>query len=1135
MTESTVVQRVERNRRALAILYNISIACRGQVAFQPIFAAIAAELRALFAYDACYIAVCDIARPGFLRAALLIDEDLTIYEEDTAYGSLTSTLIATREPLLFTDLAMDRGALEGPALMFGDTQKVSRAWMGVPLLLGEDTVGVISLQSYRPGLYAASDIDLLQQAGNLAAVILENATLGQSQRELSAALSARVAARTRELNALGDLAAEMVRGQQIGDLLERALDQIVDLFAVDAAIIRLIEPSGDMLRLAAQRGMPEAYMRKHLRIPMADTVLGKVIAENRVLATGSEYAAGLRERGLPFQAGLSVPMRIGTQILGGMSLMCRTPRTFGNEEADVALVLANQVAIAIENARLFADRDRKVAELTALGVIAQAASNALDLSTLLRQVHSALSELLPLDAFSMVVYDPERKIITDGISIDEGEEYGYWHRQPPPPDSLTAWVITNRRPLHFDDLAHEVEAYPELARRYIIGSGRHAVSWLGVPLLNRDGAPIGVINVQSYRPAMFSARDERFLLNVAGQVALHVQNVGLLAHQERQIRELDAIGRISQHVSSSLSLEPMLQPVYAVLQETTGASSFFLIICEPEQHRILHDYYIDGGQEIRHDWPDGRPPSQSLTSWILNNSRPLLFDDLHAESDSLRVVGTSPVVYGSEDHPRSWSGVPLLDSEARPIGVIAIQDSRAYQYDRQTIAFLSQIALHISLGVQKAELFAAERAARRTADTLREVARVLSSTFDPNEVLDIVLRELQHVVPYDTASIMLLEGDGLRVVAICGWEQNMRRIEMFPLNQESAAVRVVRARTPIVISDTRTAPEWHTTYPLQDEIRSWLGVPLVAKGRVLGVLNIDSRRPDRFLPRDVEVALTFASQAAVSLENARLYAESITRVEQELVIARQIQSNLFPHDLPKVAGLQLAARCLPARETGGDFYDCFILNPTVSAVGGWASDVINQQGILALMVGDASGKSIPGAMLMAVARSVARSEARDHIEPAAVMCETNQLVALDVPHGSFVALTYATIDLRTQRLALSSAGQIAPIRRRRDGHLEELLPSGPALPLGIRHETAYLALEVDLMPGDTLVFFTDGLVEAHDPARHMFGFEQVEHLIREYGDRAPDELIEILLDAVYGFIGPTPQHDDITVLVVKVL
>jgi serine phosphatase RsbU (regulator of sigma subunit) len=689
--------------------------------------------------------------------------------------------------------------------------------------------------------------------------------------------------------------------------------------------------------------------------------------------------------------------------------------------------------------------------------------------------------------------------------------------------------------LHFDDLAREVDAYPELARRYIIGSGRHAVSWLGVPLLNRDGAPIGVINVQSYRPAMFSARDALFLLNVAGQVALHVQNVSLLAHRERQIRELDAIGQISQYVSSAISLEAMLQPVYRVLQETTGASSFFLIICEPEQHRIRHAYYIDGGEEIQHDWPDGRPPSQSLTSWILVNGRPLLFDDLHTDSDVLQVVGAAPVVYGSDERPRSWGGVPLLDSDARPIGVIAIQDGRAYQYDRQTIAFLSQVALHISLGVQKAELFAAERAARRTADTLREVARVLSSTFDPDEVLDIILRELQNVVPYDTASIMLLEGDGLRVVAMCGWDQAIERTAMFPLNQSSAAVRVVRERSPMVISDTRHAPEWHTTYPLLNEIRSWLGVPLVAKGRVLGVLNIDSRRPERFLPRDVEVALTFASQAAVSLENARLYAESITRVEQELVIARQIQSNLFPHDLPQVVGLQLAARCLPARETGGDFYDCFILNPTVSAVAGWASMVVNQQGILALMVGDASGKSITGAMLMAVARSVARSEARDHIEPAAVMCETNQLVALDVPRGSFVALTYATIDLHTRRLALASAGQIAPIRRRRDGRLEELLPSGPALPLGIRHETAYVALEIDLSAGDTLVFFTDGLIEAHDPARHMFGFERVEQLIREYGDRQPEELIEILLDAVYAFIGPTPQHDDITVLVVKVL
>src|SRR5690606_1753247 len=140
---------------------------------------------------------------------------------------------------------------------------------------------------------------------------------------------------------------------------------------------------------------------------------------------------------------------------------------------------------------------------------------------------------------------------------------------------------------------------------------------------------------------------------------------------------------------------------------------------------------------------------------------------------------------------------------------------------------------------------------------------------------------------------------------------------------------------------------------------SWIGVPLISKGNVLGVLNINALRPNRFSLKQAEIALAFANQAATALEHARLYQESVTRVEQELEIARLIQSNLFPRTLPSAPGLSLAALCYPARETGGDFYDVIELRP----------------GQLALMVGDASGKSIPGAMLMAVARSIARSEA----------------------------------------------------------------------------------------------------------------------------------------------------------------
>src|SRR6185503_11237773 len=159
-------------------------------------------------------------------------------------------------------------------------------------------------------------------------------------------------------------------------------------------------------------------------------------------------------------------------------------------------------------------------------------------------------------------------------------------------------------------------------------------------------------------------------------------------------------------------------------------------------------------------------------------------------------------------------------------------------------------------------------------------------------------------------------------------------------------------------------------------------------------------------------------------------------------------------------------------------------------------------------VGDVSGKSIPAAMLMAVARSVARSEARDHKTPEVVIRETNRWMVLDVPPRSFVAFSYATLDLRRRRLALANAGQLAPLRRRADGHVEYLEVRGPTLPLGIVSNVPYVALEVDLEPGDVLVFYTDGIVEAQDRDHTLFGFERLEELVRVHGNLPPQRLID---------------------------
>src|SRR5215211_4312006 len=143
-----------RYRRALDVLYHVSVACRGRSSFREIFEITYQELLAVFALDACYLAVCDLSRPELFRAAYMIDEGQGEYIEDQPHGRLTSLLLTRRTPLLFSDLAAERMQSSTAVDRFGNSSKLSRSWMGVPLLVGQDAIGVISVQSYTPNLYS---------------------------------------------------------------------------------------------------------------------------------------------------------------------------------------------------------------------------------------------------------------------------------------------------------------------------------------------------------------------------------------------------------------------------------------------------------------------------------------------------------------------------------------------------------------------------------------------------------------------------------------------------------------------------------------------------------------------------------------------------------------------------------------------------------------------------------------------------------------------------------------------------------------------------------------------------------------------------------------------------------------------
>jgi serine phosphatase RsbU (regulator of sigma subunit)/predicted ester cyclase len=254
-----------------------------------------------------------------------------------------------------------------------------------------------------------------------------------------------------------------------------------------------------------------------------------------------------------------------------------------------------------------------------------------------------------------------------------------------------------------------------------------------------------------------------------------------------------------------------------------------------------------------------------------------------------------------------------------------------------------------------------------------------------------------------------------------------------------------------------------------------------------------------------------AELAQQRLEQERIERE---RIEQELRVARRIQQASLPEKVPDLEGWQIVPYYQPAREVGGDFYDFFEL----------------PEGRLGLVVGDATGKGVPAALVMASARSMLRAVAQGtEYSPGGVLGRVNDALATDIPANMFITCFYAILDPESGRLIYANAGHDLPYVWQ-NGEAEELRARG--MPLGLMPGMSYEQKEIVLEGGDSALFYSDGLVEAHDPQRDMFGFLRLRALVREHGKQ--ESLEEALLEQLYSFVGEGwEQEDDITLLTLR--
>ncbi len=300
-----------------------------------------------------------------------------------------------------------------------------------------------------------------------------------------------------------------------------------------------------------------------------------------------------------------------------------------------------------------------------------------------------------------------------------------------------------------------------------------------------------------------------------------------------------------------------------------------------------------------------------------------------------------------------------------------------------------------------------------------------------------------------------------------------------------------------------------------------LAVPLVSQGELIGLLNLGPRLSEQDYSADDRALLSnLATQAGPAVRVAQLVrqqqieAQSRERLEQELRVARLIQQTLLPKEMPNLPGWSVAGYYQPARAVGGDFYDFLYLS----------------DGRLGLVVGDVTDKGVPAALVMATTRAIMRGAALQFDRPGQVLERANELLVPDIPRNMFVTCLYAILEPATGRLIYANAGHDLPYRHHQDG-ADELRATG--MPLGLLPGMAYEEKETIVHPGETVLFYSDGIVEAHNPGRDMFSFGRLQGLVAEHvGDAAG--LVKRLLGALASFTGPDwEQEDDVTIVTLE--
>lgn len=835
---------LQRQLKELTVLHSASLAAANALDVDQLIEQITAVISDTLGPDNCGV--------------LLVNKTTNTLIPHASYRGTTPENLS--QPLSLTQGVTGKVAQTGRPLRLGDVAQEPdyfeitegiRSELCVPVMSRGQVIAVINTESKRPNAFSEREERLLITIAHTLATATDKLRSFQEAQQRATELEALYQA-SRSL-------AQSLEPDVIGKNLIKTMDEML---GYEFASVHLLDNTGQFLRplaISQKAQDPENYQDNipsllTEKIPVGTGVLGWVAEHGQSVRTGNvdeeeryvQIFKGIRSE-------LCVPLMARGKVIGVLDIESTSANAYSERDENLLAALANSATIALENARLYKSELARREQSETLRAATAALSTALDLQSLYGVILDSVAKLVPYDHGCI-------QTLKQGhleVVAQRGEERHFAG------DDLRAWegTHTEYQPIISSDL--QVDAgLPQ-------GEGAFPMrSWISIPMVTGDKV-MGLIELGSRGPDRFTEELGGVLQTFASQAAIAIEKAQLYQDALRAAERRAVLHRISQDiVRFRQDSEQIYKTIHDAIARMMPCDAFIIVLRNEKEEKNISAYVVEMGTKYP---PIVAPADKGLAASVIREGKSIILRDL-AEINQREVLR-----FGTAKQVQSVVAVPMRINDY-VIGMISAQSYEPYAYGDEEQLLLEMLATHAATAIENNRLFELEQKRRQEAENLRQAASIISSTLDIDIVVKEILIALKQVIPYDNATVFFHEGDHLRIAMSHGYP-NARDLKNLTFSADDQLFQLIQGTgRPIILEDAQKDSRfrnWGDSFM----VRGWMAVPLVARGKVIGYITLDSYEPGVYDEGIIETARAFANQAAAAIDNARLFQEQSRRAK----------------------------------------------------------------------------------------------------------------------------------------------------------------------------------------------------------------------------------------------------------------